>query len=219
MKRKSRDASTVKTFNPLDKKNLGESVAEALLQQPIFPLPPDPFIGAGIYAIYYEGTFTLYDEIAKNNKDGMYSWPIYVGKAVPAGARKGGFGLDTDPGQVLYKRLEEHSNSINQATNLDLVDFRCRYLVVDDIWIPLAESLLIEMLSPLWNKKIDGFGNHDPGSGRHNQQRSAWDMIHPGRPWAEKLKLLKTDNDALREQTLAYITTAAKKIILNDSNS
>lgn len=59
MKRKSRDANIVQAFNPLDKKNLGESVAEALLQQPISPLPPEPFIGAGIYAIYYEGKFTL----------------------------------------------------------------------------------------------------------------------------------------------------------------
>jgi hypothetical protein len=26
---------------------------------------------------------------------------------------------------------------------------------VDDIWIPLGESLLIEMFSPLWNKVLD----------------------------------------------------------------
>jgi len=35
---------------------------------------------------------------------------------------------------------------------------------------------------------IDGLGNHDPGAGRYNQQRSPWDVIHPGRPWAQKLK-------------------------------
>jgi hypothetical protein len=69
-----------------------------------------------------------------------------------------------------------------------LSDFKCRYLVVDDIWIPLAESLLIAMFLPLWNYRLDGFGNHDPGVGRYNQQRSAWDEIHPGRPWAAKLK-------------------------------
>lgn len=67
-------------------------------------------------------------------------------------------------------------------------DFVCRFLVVDDIWIPLAESMMIERFKPLWNRCIDGFGNHDPGSGRYQQQRSPWDCIHPGREWAEKLK-------------------------------
>ena len=133
--------------------------------------------------------FLLYAELVEKNRGEQYLWPIYVGKAVPAGARKGGFGLGADPGQVLYKRLAEHAASIEQAHNIDLADFRCRFLVVDDIWIPLAESLLIEMYLPLWNRKIDGFGNHDPGKGRYNQQKSAWDLIHPGRPWAEKLQL------------------------------
>ena len=179
----------IKPFNPLDKVNLGESVAEAMLHQQVGALPPSPFIGAGIYAIYYLGSFSLYAELVEKNRGEQYLWPIYVGKAVPAGARKGGFGLGADPGQVLYKRLAEHAASIEQAHNIDLADFRCRFLVVDDIWIPLAESLLIEMYLPLWNRKIDGFGNHDPGKGRYNQQKSAWDLIHPGRPWAEKLQL------------------------------
>ena len=179
----------IKPFNPLDKVNLGESVAEAMLHQEVGALPPSPFIGAGIYAIYYLGSFSLYAELVEKNRGEQYLWPIYVGKAVPAGARKGGFGLGADLGQVLYKRLAEHAASIEQAHNIDLADFRCRFLVVDDIWIPLAESLLIEMYSPLWNRKIDGFGNHDPGKGRYNQQKSAWDLIHTGRPWADKLQL------------------------------
>jgi len=109
-------------------------------------------------------------------------------KAVPAGARRGGYGLGALPGEVLYRRLHEHATSIQHTTNLSLGDFTCRYLVVDDIWIPLAESLLISMLTPLWNYYLDGFGNHDPGSGRYNQQRSPWDEIHSGRPWAAKLR-------------------------------
>ena len=139
------ESSRVPPFNPLDKRNLGESVADAMLQQPIGPLPPDSFIGAGIYAIYYIGGFSAYAEISECNKNGVYRWPIYVGKAVPAGARKGGFGLGADPGFALWKRLSEHAVSIEQANNITLSDFRCRFLVVDDIWIPLAESLLIEM--------------------------------------------------------------------------
>lgn len=206
--------SRIPPFNPLDKTNLGESVAEAMLQQPISPLPPDaPFIGAGIYALYYEGDLALYTEVSEQNRENRYRWPIYVGKAVPAGARKGGYGLGADPGQALFKRLAEHSVSIDQAENLRLTDFRCRFLVVDDIWIPLAESLLIEMYSPLWNRKIDGFGNHDPGSGRYNQQRSAWDVIHPGRPWARKLQPPANDEQVIRESAVAYITRTKTKIL------
>ena len=200
-------------FNPLDKSNLGESVAEAMLDQPVGQLPPEPFIGAGIYAIYYVGDFPLYVEVAELNRNDRYQWPIYVGKAVPPGARKGGFGLDADPGQVLYKRLAEHAACIQQAINIELIDFRCRFLVVDDIWIPLAESLLIEMLSPLWNRKIDGFGNHDPRKGRYNQQKSLWDTIHPGRPWAEKLRPLLIDQIRIEEELITYIKETKAKYI------
>ncbi len=38
----------------------------------------------------------------------------------------------------------------------------------------------------LRNKVVDGFGNHDPGKGRHAGLRSRWDVLHPGRPWADK---------------------------------
>ena len=87
---------------------------------------------------------------------------------------------------MLFKRLKEHASCIDQARNLKLSDFSCRFLVVDDIWIPLGESLLIEKHAPIWNMIIDGFGNHDPGKGRYKQQRSVWDTIHEGRMWAEK---------------------------------
>jgi len=80
-------------FNPLDKRNLGLSIADAVFKQSVSPLKNLPaFNGAGVYAIYYCGAFSLYDKISqKNKKDFMQ--PIYVGKAVPAGARKGGFNL------------------------------------------------------------------------------------------------------------------------------
>ncbi|WP_298820974.1 Eco29kI family restriction endonuclease [Chloroflexus sp.] len=74
-----------------------------------------------------------------------------------------------------------------QVDNLSLDDFWRRYLVVDDIWIALAENMLIEMFAPVWNTTIIGFGSHAPGKGRHNQKRSAWDTLHPGRPWAAGL--------------------------------
>ena len=175
-------------FNPLDKQHLGESVASAMLKSPVHSMPPAKFIGAGIYAIYYTGDFEAYSELAKVNRNDQFARPIYVGKAVPAGARKGGLGLGADPGTALYKRLNEHYESIKAAENLNEADFFCRYLVVDDIWIPLAESLLIEKFQPVWNRILDGFGNHDPGKGRYAQQKSPWDEVHPGREWAYRLK-------------------------------
>lgn len=191
-------------YNPLDKRSLANSVTKAMLERPVSLLPPsNHFIGAGIYAIYYVGNFPLYSYISKRNKDEQYNQPIYVGKAVPAGARKGGFNLETGP--VLYKRLTEHAESIRQAENLDLNDFRCRYLVVDDIWIPLGESLLIEMFQPIWNKIIDGFGNHDPGSGRANQQKSRWDVLHPGRGWATRLRSRNESREEIILKIQAYI--------------
>ena len=203
----------IKPFNPLDKTNLGESVAKAMLHQSVGALLPTSFIGAGIYAIYYVGNFPLYAELTEKNRDEQFQWPIYVGKAVPAGARKGGFGLGADPGQVLYKRLAEHASSIDQAKNIDVCDFRCRFLVVDDIWIPLAESLLIEMSLPLWNRKIDGFGNHDPGKGRYNQQKSPWDIIHPGRLWADKLQSPSNKENKIKEDAATYIAETKLKIM------
>lgn len=184
-------------FNPLDKKNLGLSVAEALLEKEVLSLPPPPFTGAGIYAIYYAGSFQAYEKIASRNRNGGWKQPIYVGKAIPAGARRGGLGLDAPPGSVLHKRLSEHASSIEAVATLDLKEFACRYLTVEDIWIPLGESLLIEMFQPVWNVVVDGFGNHDPGGGRYNQQRSAWDVVHPGRAWAERCKPGRTVGEIL----------------------
>lgn len=172
-------------FNPLDKRHLGESVGQAMLRQPVTPISSiKNFSGAGIYAIYYCGEFPAYEAITERNKIDFFS-PIYVGKAVPEGARKGG-DLEASPGTVLFKRLNEHRKSLEQASNLNVADFHCRYLIVDDIWIPLGESLLIAKFDPLWNKLIDGFGNHNPGKGRHAGLRPRWDVLHPGRPWATK---------------------------------
>jgi hypothetical protein len=174
-------------FNPLDKDNLGKSVSSAILSQPFHALKDlKEFVGAGIYVIYYKGNFPLYAPIANANSNDL-CWPIYAGKAVPQGARKGNLVLDSLSGKDLFKRLNDHRKSIESANNLNINDFYCRFLIVDDIWIPLGESVLIQQTKPLWNNIIDGFGNHDPGSGRGKQLRSPWDMLHPGREWAKKL--------------------------------
>ena len=189
-------------FNPLDKKNLGASVAEALLTKEAHPLDDLPvFEGAGIYAIYYTGNFPSYAQISRLNQGGQLLLPIYVGKAVPAGARMGA-STELTTGKPLYKRLKEHAESVKAAENLDSKDFYCRFLVVDDIWIPLGESLIIARFTPVWNSLIDGFGNHNPGKGRHAGMRPRWDVLHPGRAWAMNL--------AERPETSAQIATDAE---------
>jgi len=175
-------------YNPLDKMNLGRSVAEALLLSPVLPLAQIPeIVGAGVYAIYYTGRFEAYGPVAEKNRDGAFAQPIYVGKAVPKGARKGGLAFDASKGRALRDRLRQHAGSINEATNLDLADFHFRSLIVDDIWIPLGENMMIEQFKPVWNLVIDGFGNKDPGKRRATQYRSLWDVLHPGRRFTEKL--------------------------------
>ena len=179
--------SVVLPFNPLDKRNLASSVAQAMLSSPAHPMDNlAPFSGAGIYAIYYCGKFRPYQSLAhKNSNNADPKLPIYVGKAIPAGGRKGGAFADPAPSKALFNRLKEHADSIKSAqSTLKIQDFVCRYLVVDDIWIPLGESLMIAKFSPLWNSLLDGFGNHDPGEGRHQGLRPRWDVVHPGRPWA-----------------------------------
>jgi hypothetical protein len=175
-------------YNPLDKLNLGRSVAEALLLAPVLPLGEIPDLpGAGVYAIYYSGDFEPYRAIAARNCGELFRQPIYVGKAVPKGARKGGLNFDAAKGRALRDRLRQHASSIDEGANLDLSQFHFRALTVDDIWIPLGENMMIEQFKPVWNLVIDGFGNKDPGNRRATQYRSPWDVLHPGRRFAEKL--------------------------------
>jgi len=210
----SREMSTksgvVLPFNPLDKRNLAASVAQALLgSQPYEMDHLNAFVGAGIYAIYYCGSFKPYQVIGAQNRDKANPLqPIYVGKAVPAGARKGAAVSTPASSKALFNRLNEHVESIQAAkSTLRLEDFVCRYLVVDDIWIPLGESLMIATFAPVWNTIIDGFGNHDPGKGRYQGLRPRWDVVHPGRKWAIKCQE--------RDETLANILQDLQSYLAN----
>lgn len=188
----------VTPYNPLDKQHLAESAANALLRQEPEKLPPEPFEGAGIYAIYYLGDFDAYSPLAGINRERLEA-PIYVGKADPKGGRRGG-DFDAPTGTALSDRLRKHSVSISQAQNLNLDDFRCRYLVLDDVWVRMAERMLISWYRPVWNVVVDGFGNNDPGGRRATQYRSPWDTLHPGRPWVDKLAVGTTTADDVREK-------------------
>jgi len=201
--------SNNQVYNPLDKINLGKSVAEALLDQPAHPLADLPtFAGAGVYVIYYIGDFASYELMASVNRQGL-RWPIYVGKAVPSGARRGASLLTTASGSSLSKRLREHRNSIADVERagggLRLADFQARYLCVDDIWIPLGESLVISRFRPVWNAYLDGFGNHAPGAGRYEGEVPLWDTLHPGRAAFLKLQPNSLSRDTIAERVRSFL--------------
>lgn len=178
-----------KPYNPLEKGALAESIAHAILKSPVRPLSDTSALtGAGVYIIYYMGSLDCYAPVAsKTDPDGL-GQPIYIGKAIPKGGRKGGLSEDAAAkGTALRDRLGQHFSSVSEANNLNAEDFNYRCLVVDEIWIPLGENMLIEQHKPIWNRVIDGFGNKDPGQRRKDQHRSPWDVIHPGRKFADKL--------------------------------
>lgn len=181
---------------------------------PVHKLPPAvKFHGTGVYAIYYTGKNDYYKSLYEQNRLEFHQ-PIYVGKAVPSGWRQA---KDTKVGSVtseLFRRLNEHSKSLNQANNLDLEDFSCRFMILEDNanhLIGTVEAALIRYYKPIWNTTIDGFGNHDPGSGRYNQAKSEWDILHSGRPWADKCKGKSSSIDIIEEKVAEFFTFKNKK--------
>ncbi|MCY4612237.1 MAG: Eco29kI family restriction endonuclease [Nitrospira sp.] len=184
-----------KAYDPLDYDNLARSVVTALFESASTALPPtEKFSGSGVYALYYTGSLPFYSHIASSD----LREPIYVGKAVPTGTRKGNRQVDSESSAEFHRRLHDHAKSIEQAENLDLVEFQVRYLVVMPVWITLAERFLINHFRPVRNTVIEGFGNHDPGRGRLAMRRPHWDIVHPGRPWAAKLQAAETTEEIVR---------------------
>lgn len=56
-------------YDPLDLRTLAESMAKVVLEKPVHPLAKVPaFEGAGIYVIYYTGSYEPYKSIARKNK-------------------------------------------------------------------------------------------------------------------------------------------------------
>jgi hypothetical protein len=181
---------------------------------PVHSLPPPVrFHGTGVYAIYYTGKSNYYEALYEQNRLEFHQ-PIYVGKAVPNGWRQA---KDTKADTIafeLFRRLNEHSKSIHQANNLNLEDFFCRFIILENgasHLIGTVEAALIRYYKPIWNTNIDGFGNHDPGSGRYNQAKSEWDTLHSGRLWADKCLGQSTDIGIVEEKVAEYFTLKNQK--------
>jgi hypothetical protein len=178
---------------------------------PVLELPPpERFAGTGVYALYYIGKSRLYSKYGELNRL-SYSYPIYVGKAVPKGWRQARTSdLEGLRSTELHHRLNEHTKSISLTSTLKSKDFRCRFVIFEgegSDMIGSVEAALIKITRPLWNTVVDGFGNHDPGSGRYEQARSDWDVIHPGRLWAEKCKGIHDDSSEIIKRIHAHLGT------------
>lgn len=168
------------------------------------------FAGTGVYAIYYTGKAKIYTRYAELNRL-SYAYPIYVGKAVPKGWRQARTSyVQDDPSSELHHRLREHSSSLGHSANLKVSDFMCRFVIFEgesSDMISTVEAALIKLTHPLWNVTVDGFGNHDPGKGRYEQARSDWDVIHPGRPWADKCKGISAEPSQIIAAINAHLNT------------
>lgn len=176
---------------------------------PVCMLPPTSFNGAGVYSLYYTGDHPLYAKLAVINQTAAVQ-PMYVGKAVAPGWRTG---RSISAGKAeLWRRLNEHARSLQQASDLQPGDFRCRFIILGgnegDLVVPI-EAALIRKYQPLWNTIVDGFGNHDPGRGRYNQAVSEWDVLHPGRPWAGKLLGVSVQCEDVAAKVQRYLSAVS----------
>lgn len=177
---------------------------------PVHSLPlPQRFQGAGVYALYYTGHNPLYEDFSQLNRL-AYNIPIYVGKAVPAGWRQSRISENAErAGTELSRRIGEHSRNIIKSSNLNLDDFYCRFVIFEasgSDMISTVEATLIKINKPLWNTVLDGFGNHTPGAGRFAQAKSDWDVIHPGREWAEKCTGRHSDPESIQRRVRKYFS-------------
>lgn len=181
---------------------------------PVHVLPPPVrFVGTGVYALYYTGKNSLYARYSELNRL-SYDYPIYVGKAVPGGWRKSR--VSDKPGEQkneLFRRLSEHAGNIKKGAGLEIADFACRFVIFEDAgsdMISTIEAALIKLNKPLWNTAVDGFGNHTPGAGRFEQAKSDWDVIHPGREWAEKCSGRHKTKDQILKNISGHLSKLGK---------
>jgi hypothetical protein len=88
---------------------------------------------------------------------------------------------------------------------------------VRSAWIETAEDLLINWFQPVWNNEMKvciGFGKHGDSAGTRKNERSPWDTIHPGRPWAtseQNTPNKRSAEDILKDIAAHFAKSLAKK--------
>ena len=189
-----------KVFNPSDPALVGPFIGLGLLAQPRLPLAEiGMFYGSGVYAIYYRGDFDAYAPLKETEH------PLYVGKADPDNSKAEG---PVGQGPQLALRLAEHARNIVRAGNLRIEDFECRFLVIASGWQESAETFLIRLYKPVWNKETricHGLGKHGDAGETRTNKRSPWDTMHPGRTWAANEILAdQFAEEVIREKLAAH---------------
>lgn len=169
---------TYEPFDPLAVENVGVTLAVELLEQPLHGFPPEArFPGAGVYALYYKGSHPAYNRLLELD-GGRMKYPVYIGKAQRENVKQGFNPRPTERAK-LYNRIRQHARSVEQAENLDVSDLKCRFLILQDAYIGLAESVMIMAFRPPWNGM--GLGSNPVGTPRMRGLPSLWDSLHPGR--------------------------------------
>lgn len=194
-------------FDPLAVENVGVTLAVELLHQPLYSMPlSEPFPGAGVYALYYSGSHPAYsDLVALDRAKGGGRYPVYIGKAVRENAKQG-FNPQPTSECKIWKRLGHHAKSIQETEDdvFRLEDFQYRYLVLQDAYIHLAESVLIATFRPAWNGM--GLGSKVVGKNRMNGDPSLWDSLHFGRGGRPE------GNEASAQKARDQIATSIRKL-------
>ena len=100
-------------YDPLTWENLMAGVVVRFEQQPCVSFTEiDNADGPGVYTLFYTGPHPAYTAISGTPR------PIYVGKAVPRGTRKGS--MEGKGQYALRNRLNNHRRSIEDSINLQL---------------------------------------------------------------------------------------------------
>jgi Eco29kI restriction endonuclease len=121
--------ATAGEYNPLDyanltRNNLTRNIVQELMTRGPFPLPRPHGIFPARACTRSSTTVPSgpYEPVRSPESD----FPMYVGKAVPAGASIGSVRASTQAGRPLFARPAQHAQSITWSRNLELNDFRCR---------------------------------------------------------------------------------------------
>ena len=139
-------------------------------------------------AIYYFGPHPAYKKISGTQT------PIYIGKADP---RSSEAKTSREQGPQLYGRIKDHQKAIGTVEKyaldhgdplaLRLDDFQyCRLVVATNAQLT-AERYLILLFEPIWNEETKicwGISKHGDLATTCSNDRSPWDVLHPGRKWA-----------------------------------
>lgn len=123
-----------------------------------------PVRTSGLYGLFYIGKNPLYLPISRTGI------PMYVGHTGDLAAR-----------------TKNHTASCDAGLGLAAKDFELVTVPMSGRLRKYAEDLFIDSFDPLWNRTwLSGFGSKDQGESRAESQRpTAFDRLHPGRPWAK----------------------------------